>query len=79
MSENFISHRIVKRLKLQVHSDPSAAVEATWGLVRIPLTNDYVSLACYLQEGNRYVTHRFYVVKICSFDLLCSAGLIKYR
>ncbi|KAK1920090.1 hypothetical protein P3342_002386 [Pyrenophora teres f. teres] len=78
VSENFVSHRIVKRLKLESHKDHSVAIEATWGLIRIPHTNDYVNLACRLQEGNDCVTHRFYVVKLCSFDLLFSGGSIKY-
>ncbi|PZD23930.1 hypothetical protein A1F96_09794 [Pyrenophora tritici-repentis] len=66
VSENFVSHRIVKRLKLEAHNDPSVAIEATWGLTRIPPTSEYVSLTCRLQEGNDCVTHRFYVVKLYS-------------
>jgi len=70
LPESFISHRIVKRLKLKVHRDPLIAIEATWGPTRIPPTNDYVNLACSRQKSHDCVPHRYYVVKLCSFDLL---------
>ncbi|CAN9293753.1 unnamed protein product [Alternaria alternata] len=73
---NFIAHKILRRLSLVVYSGSSFTMEATQS--NSPsATNDYVDLARYSQEGKEeFAICRFYVVKDSRFDLLFGAGSV---
>ena len=74
---NFIAHKIVRRLSLVVYSGSSFTMEATSDRIHLPPTNDYVDLARYSQEGKEeFAICRFYVVKDSRFDLLFGAGSV---
>jgi len=75
---NYIAERIVRRLSLVVYRSSSFTAEAGSDQLRLPPTNDCVSLACYPEEEkDDFAIYRFYVVKHRQFDLLFGAGSVR--
>jgi len=71
IANNFIAHKIVRRLGLTAYNTSTSTVETTSSRIHLPSTNEYVELACYSQEGKHaFVVYRFFVVKQGRFDLL---------
>ena len=77
IANNFIAHKIVRRLGLTVYKTSTSTVETTSSRIDLPSTNEYVELACYSQEGqDAFAVYRFYVVKQGRFDLLFGTGSV---
>ena len=77
MANNFIAHKIVRRLGLIVYKTSTSTVETASSRIHLPSTNEYVELACHSQEGkDAFVVYRFFVVKQGRFDLLFGTGSV---
>lgn len=77
MANNFIAHKIVRRLSLTVYKSSTSTVETASSRIHLPSTNEYVELACHSQEGkDAFVVYRFFVVKQGRFDLLFGTGSV---
>jgi hypothetical protein len=69
VQENFISHRIVRRLKLKSYPDSSVKKVVSGGSAIIS-TGKFVDLACSSEKVTNDCPYRFYIVERCPFDLL---------
>ena len=77
MANNFIAHKIVRRLGLTVYKTSTSTVETASSRIHLPSTHEYVELACHSQEGkDAFVVYRFFVVKQGRFDLLFGTGSV---
>ena len=77
IANNFIAHKIVRRLSLTVYKSSTSTVETASSRIHLPSTNEYVELACHSQEGkDAFVVYRFFVVKQGRFDLLFGTGSV---
>jgi hypothetical protein len=73
IQKNYISPRIVRRLKLKTYTDCTASMSAlVGGECAITTTRDYVFLVASTRPDTEQRRYRFYVIKHCSvrFDML---------
>lgn len=66
----YIARRIVRRLRLDPRTIPTAPESVTWGRTDLFTTKQFVDLACTGVLGPDQDVYRFYVVKGCPFDIL---------
>ncbi|KAF2848341.1 hypothetical protein T440DRAFT_169415 [Plenodomus tracheiphilus IPT5] len=68
--ENFITRRIVRRLKLEIDGRCPIPKTLLWGEMAVPPITTFVDIACSSGKSNRRITYRFYIARRCQFDVL---------
>lgn len=76
--ENFITRRIVRRLKLDIDGRSPTAKTLIWGETVVPPITTFVDLACSAVKSSERVMCRFYVARRCPFDVLFGSESMRF-
>ncbi|KAH9878150.1 hypothetical protein J1614_003367 [Plenodomus biglobosus] len=76
--ENFITRRIVRRLKLEIDGRSPTAKTLIWGETDVPPITTFVDLACSAEKSSERVMCRFYVARRCPFDVLFGSESMRF-